>query len=155
MGIIKFSIEVDSPAEKVFIYISDEHAMLSLIRLPLGFKLSVKKLTENPLEVGSEYKVFLKMGCISLKLWDVKIIELVEDKLYHTKSISGLNIKSSKSIVEPIQSRTKLTRFVEYELPLSFLGEILDRLWIHRVLERKTAEWLQNIKKQIETERSI
>lgn len=154
MGIIKISTEIDVSVEKVFHLVKDEKRMLDLVPLPRG-KIYVEKLTEGPLQVGTEFSVAYRVGFFTLKLWTSKVIELVENRLYHTRSSSGFNFKASIWTLESLPRGTRLTRYVKYELPGSVIGKVVDRLWVNRWLKKKTTLWIKDIKKYLEKEERL
>lgn len=54
-------------------------------------------------------------------------------------------------IMKPIESGTKLTEVIDYELPYSHLGKILDKVAVGKHMEKFAKEELENLKGILES----
>ncbi len=55
-----------------------------------------------------------------------------------------------RQVVVPTDGGSRVELVVDYELPGSFLGEILDRLYVERRNEREAQHSLENLKDLLE-----
>ena len=57
---------------------------------------------------------------------------------------------SSLWVLEPTAKGTKLTYSMDYELPYSILGKLVDKLRVKKDIDKSVAEMMENIKKGLE-----
>jgi hypothetical protein len=53
-------------------------------------------------------------------------------------------------ILEPTEKGTLLTHEIEYKLPYSFLGKIIDKVSVSKDVKKELEQWLPNAKKALE-----
>jgi uncharacterized membrane protein len=78
--------------------------------------------------------------------WDT---ETTEWDLYNRgawRSTAGTFTGIGSMTLNPIQSGTKATLMMDYELPYSFLGKTIDKLRICKIIEKGTISSLKNLK---------
>jgi hypothetical protein len=78
-----------------------------------------------------------------------EIVNLDENKL-HSKSVDGFNFTCLRWRIEPANGTTRLTRHVKIQMPYSFIGSLMEKLWAERTFKDTGKEWLQNIKRFLE-----
>jgi hypothetical protein len=90
-----------------------------------------------------------KQGGSKMK-WDMEVTEFVKNKkvVTHTDKPSSM---TNTLILEPTDKGTKLTHEVEYELPYSILGKVIDKLKVSKDVKKELNMWLPNAKKALET----
>ena len=85
--------------------------------------------------------------------FDEEAIEFVPNKKVTWRIIGAKQPfkMTSAWIFEPNANGTKLTNSGEYSLPYSVLGVLLDKVMIHKDLEKGLIKFQENIKKALET----
>jgi len=81
--------------------------------------------------------------------WDMTLTYFEENKKvrWHTEKPSKM---TNTLILEPTSKGTMLTHIVEYELPYSYLGKIIDKFRVRKSVEKEMSSWLENAKNLIE-----
>jgi uncharacterized membrane protein len=142
------SIEIEAPVEKVFAFVIDVHNMTKTNSPEV--ETEVLSHDEGPVRVGYTIKVKAKVGGTEFELED-ECTELVENKKYSGRQKGGsLKKMEHTDLVEPTETGTKLTRIVEYELPYSLLGKILDKLKVQKAMEKGLDYSLKKTKELLE-----
>ena len=145
MARIERSIEAKAPIKKVWAF------MINFENYPSFFK-GLKKLeyiTEQRSGVGAKTHWVMESGGQEIE-WEAEITEWVENKKMAWRSTSGMKNNGYWSI-EPTEAGTKLTLMMEYELPGSILGKIIDKLKVEREFTEKIDESLEAGKKILES----
>jgi carbon monoxide dehydrogenase subunit G len=106
--------------------------------------------SKGPIGVGTTMHVVGKAGRSKAELY-MEITEFERNKKLNMRTIGASTFKAnvSKSI-EPTAKGTKLTFTNDYELPYSILGKMVDKLMIHKNIEKKMERYQTNMKKALE-----
>jgi len=127
MAKIEAKIEIEAPVEKVFDYVADvaeTHAKF--------FRFVLKVEATSALKRGPDatYKYDVKSG--GIKTWfENKVTSYVENELMEFKSIGGMK-NEGRWAFAPTEKGTEVTFSMDYELPASYLGKMLDKLFVER-----------------------
>ena len=148
MGRIEKSIEIRAPPEKVW-------EMLALDRLlewEEGYKGDLKSVeyTSKVHTPKDKYRVGASAHGIPKKQgeYNLEITESLEnEKMMYRFDVGKFSVMVTY-ILEPVEEGTKLTYAVDYEMPWSILGKIIEKLYYRRHTEK---EW----KRSLETFKSI
>ncbi len=134
MGRIEKSIEIKAPVEKVFAFIIDFD---NFVRTqPPEMKLEVLSRDEGLVRVGFTVKARAEFGGRVFEVED-ETTELVKNKRFSGRQKGGAFKKLEHTdLVEPTESGTKYTSIMEYELPYSLLGKIIDKLKVQKDIEK-------------------
>lgn len=82
--------------------------------------------------------------------FDVEITEVVENEKIALRSTGG-NMKGSwVTTLSPTKTGTKMTEVVEYELPYSVLGKLLDKLRFRQILDNSFKVGFKKLKDMME-----
>ena len=146
MAKVTKSIEIEASPEKVFAFINDQEKMNELSK---GFS-EAKYTSKGPVGVGSTLHIVGKAGGSQAE-WDMEITEFEKNKKVSMRSIgaSGLKMQGSHTL-EPTAKGTRLTMTMEYELPGSILGKIIDKLKVSKDIEKSVEKQLMDVKKALE-----
>lgn len=140
------SIEIEAPPEKVFAFITDMEKMNEITK---GFQ-ETSYTSKGPVGVGSTMHVVGKAGG-SQEEFDMEITEFEKNKKIIMRTIGASKLKVQTSdILEPTANGTKLTGTMDYELPYSILGKIVDKLRVSKDLEKTMEKNQRNLKKALE-----
>jgi carbon monoxide dehydrogenase subunit G len=142
LGKFTKSIEIEASPEKVFTFINDDKKMNDSFKT-----VKVETTSKGPLGVGTTRHF---VGAAGGK-WDGEITEFVENKKIASHTIGKGDMKITDSwILEPTVKGTKLTWNMDYELPYSLLGRIVDKVRVSKVIEKDIDQMLESVKKTLE-----
>jgi len=147
---IEKSIVIEAPVEKVFAFVTDFDNFLKASSPEI--KMEVLSRDEGPCRVGHTIKARAEAGG---QVWEVEVetTELVKNKR-QTVSQKGGPFKKMlmTDTFEPTEGGTKWTAGIEYELPYSILGKIIDNLKFRKDIEKGHDYYMNNTKELIEKE---
>jgi uncharacterized protein YndB with AHSA1/START domain len=138
------SIEIEASPEEVFNFIIDTEKMN---KAHGGFTKG-EYTSKGPVGLGTIMHMVGKHGGSNME-WDMEVTEFVKNKKFTTHTDKPSKMTNSL-ILEPTDMGTKLTHEVEYELPYSILGKIIDKLKVSRDVKKELEMWLPNTKKALE-----
>jgi uncharacterized membrane protein len=143
---VQQSILIQAPPEAVFDLIANQPE-----RMPewwRAFELQAR-VTPPPTMVGSVSRYVYNMMGVKIK-GEHQVIEMDENAHLLVKTTSGIDSLFEFHFV-PVDGGTELSVRVEYALPGSVLGQLLNRLTIEQRNERDLTDGLQNLKQIVET----
>ncbi|MFB0557505.1 MAG: SRPBCC family protein, partial [Candidatus Bathyarchaeia archaeon] len=98
--------------------------------------------------VGATYHV---VGAMEPKgVFDVEITEYVENEKAIWRSTAGNFTAFGTTTLTPTDSGTLLTFVIDYELPFSILGKIVDKIRVSKDIERSIEKGLKKMKETLE-----
>ena len=147
MANVTKSIEIKASPEKVFNWGLDLKNWNDATK---GFT-ELEQTSKGPFGLGTTMHVVAKGGGQQVES-DLEVTEFVKDKKVVMHSVGAGKFKMTGSwAYEPTAKGTKVTYSMDYELPYSILGKLVDKLRVHKDIEKNNTETLENIKKAIET----
>ena len=147
MPYVEQSITIYAPPYVVFDLVANQPE-----RMPEwwhAFELQTR-VSPPPTAVGSVSRYVYNMMGVKIK-GEHQVVEMDENARLVVKTSSGID-SAFEFTFAPTNGGTELTVRVEYTLPGSVLGQLLNRLAIEQRNERDLAEGLQNLKQIVETE---
>ena len=142
MGKFTKSIEIEASPEKVFTFINDDKKLNEANK-----DVKVETTSEGPVGVGTTRHF---VGAAGGK-WDMETTEFVKNKKIAARTIGAGDMKITESwTLEPTAKGTKLTTSMDYELPYSLLGKLVDKVRVSKFIEKNIDQMLENIKKALE-----
>ncbi len=146
LGKLTKSIEIEASPEKVFIFINDTKKMNEASK---GFA-EMEYTSEGPVGVGTTRHHIAKIGGQERES-DMEITEFVKNKKMSDHTIGASKAKMTDSwTLEPTAKGTKLAVSMDYEVPYSVLGKVIDKLKVSKDLDKVMGKMLENIKKALE-----
>ena len=150
MGRIEKTIVINAPVEKVFAFVNDFDNFIKT--QPPEVEMESLSQDEGPCRVGFKRMVRSKIGGQVLES-EVEYTEFVENKKTTLQQKGGSMKKLVMSdLFEPIDGGTKFTSMIEYELPYSLLGKLLDKLKIQKEIEKSHDYSTKKTKELLEKE---
>jgi carbon monoxide dehydrogenase subunit G len=141
------SIEIEASPEKVWALIFDLKKMNEITK---GFSEG-EYTSKGPIGIGTTMHYVGKAGGQQAE-FDTEINELEKNKKVSVHTIGGSKLKIKNSFtLEPTAKGTKLTTTMDYELPYSILGKIVDKLKVSKDMEKMAEKQLGGMKKSLET----
>ena len=144
MARIEKSIEINASAERVW-------PMVYWDRVPEWMD-QVKKATytsEYKDRLGATAHVMGKTGSIKAQ-WDAETTEWAENERFAWRTFAGSFTGFGSMTLAPVRAGIKATFVMDYDLPYSFLGRLVDKLRFSRDLERGTERALRKLKELAE-----
>ena len=144
MAKIRKSIEIDAPLEAVFNYIKDLENMPEWMTSCESHKIT----SEQKYGVGTTTHCVMEQAGRIIE-WDAVVTEYIENRkqAWHCD-------KPSKNDgifeFEPTEEGTKVTFTMDYDLPYSILGMIIDKLKVSKAIEKNVDEGLTKLKEILE-----
>ena len=139
------SIEIGASPEKVFTFINDTKKMNDAMK---GW--AEGESTSKVVGVGATMH-YVGVAGGSQAEWDMEVTEFVKNKKVAMRTIGASKFKMTNSwVLEPTTKGTKSTFSMEYEVPYSVLGKLVDKLKVSKDMEKSMSKMLENMKKALE-----
>ena len=141
---IEKSIEIKASPEKIW-------PLVTWDRVPEYYD-SIKKVewtSKDKDKVGSTVHVTSEIAGVK-GVFDAEITESIENKKAAWRTTSGNPTMIYSLTLDPTKTGTKLTTAADYELPYSILGKLIDKMRVHKALEKDAEKTLQKIKDTVE-----
>jgi carbon monoxide dehydrogenase subunit G len=140
-------IEIEAPPEEVFAFLLDKEKMNKATK---GFS-KYEHITSGPVGVGSRMHYVTGSGRSKME-FDSEVLEFVRNEKFVSHTVGESKFKGKASItLEPTAKGTRMNYSMEYELPYSVLGKLIDKVTVHKKMEEGISNNLENIKKALET----
>ena len=139
MAKVERSITINATPEKI-------NSTIKWERFPEWFD-SFKKVewtSEVKEQVGSTLHIISEIAGMKAE-YDAEIIEFTDNTL-RWRTTGGNFTAISTGILNPIKTGTEFTIGIDYELPFSILGKMIDKLRVHKAMERDIEKGLKGIK---------
>jgi uncharacterized membrane protein len=138
------SIEIQAPPEKVW-------PMIAWEKTPewyAPFK-KVEHVSGESRKVGEIVRVIGEIAGVKAD-WNAETTEVVENEKASWRTTSGNFTGFGSNTLTRTKTGTKVTQTMEYDLPYSFLGKIIDKLRVHKAMEKSFEVGLKKLKDMIE-----
>jgi uncharacterized membrane protein len=136
---VEKSIEIHASPEKI-------NSILKWERFPEWFD-SFKKVewtSKEKEKVGSMVHITSEIAGMKTE-YDAEIVEFTKNTL-RWRTIGGNFTAISTGTLSPTDSGTDFTISIDYELPYSILGKMIDKLRAHKAMEKDLEKGLKGIK---------
>lgn len=147
MPYVEQSILIQAPAEAVFRLIAHEPERMAEWWPPIELQ---ERVTPPPTTVGSIAHYVYNMMNVSIR-GEHEVLEMNENRRLVVKTISGIDSRFEFDFLRE-NNATRLTIRVDYSLPGSVIGQMVNRLIIEERNQKDLQEGLENLKKIIENE---
>jgi len=141
---IEKSIEIKTSPEKVW-------PMVAWEKLPEwfeGFK-KVECTSKGKHGVGETVHIISEAAGVKAE-WDAETTEVIENEKAAWRSTGGNFTGIGSTALSPTKAGTKVTIVMDYELPYSVLGKLIDKLRVHKALEKSFDIGLKKLKDILE-----
>ncbi len=134
MGRIENSIEIEAPIEEVFAFYVDPRNLEKTV--PEDVEMKVEMTSEGPIGVGSTWRLYGVLAGRKLET-ESESIEFEENRRAKSRQTKGdMKRYDISQVFESTDAGTKVSTTLDYELPYSVLGKLLDKLKAGKELER-------------------
>ena len=104
--------------------------------------------SEKRAGVGATFRI---IGAIEPKAeFDVEITEYVENEKAIWRSTAGNFTAFGSTTLNPTEAGTEITFVIDYKLPYSILGKIVDKLMVSREIRKDIERAFENLKNILE-----
>ena len=140
------SIEIAASPEKVFAFLLDNKKMNEASK---GFS-KYEYITSGPVGEGTKMHYVTGSGASTME-FDSEVIEFVKNEKFVSHTIGDSKFKGTVTItLEPITKGTRLNYLMDYKMPYSVIGKLIDKVSVHKKMEAGISNALENGKKAIE-----
>jgi carbon monoxide dehydrogenase subunit G len=140
------TIEIEVSPEKAFAFLLDQEKMNKAAK---GFS-EFEYTSKGPVGVGTTMHYVTGSGNSTME-FDSEVIEFERNKKFVSHTIGASKFKGTASFtLEPTAKGTKITYSMEYEMPYSVLGKLIDKVSVHKKMEEGITNALENGKKALE-----
>jgi uncharacterized membrane protein len=141
---IEKSIEINAPLEKAW-------SLMTWEKTPEWYepfkKVVVTSKDKNV--VGETVHISGEIAGIKAE-WDAETTERIENKMHSWRSTGGSFTGFGSFVFSPTKAGTKLTAMMDYEMPYSIFGKLIDKLRVHKAMEKSVDDGLKKIKAMAE-----
>jgi carbon monoxide dehydrogenase subunit G len=146
MRTITKTIEIEVSPEKAFAFLLDKEKMNEASK---GFS-QFEYTSKGPVGVGTTMHYVTGSGNSTME-FDSEVIEFVKNEKFVSHTIAAGKFKGTASFtLEPTTKGTKVTYSMDYEMPYSVLGKLIDKVSVHKKMEKGISDALENGKKALE-----
>jgi carbon monoxide dehydrogenase subunit G len=139
------SFEFEAPPEKVWAFLSDMEKMNEISKGYTEFKQTSK----GPVGVGTTYHWISSAGGPRAET-DMEITEFEKNKKLTMRTIRSKFKMQQTATLEPTAKGTKLTYIMDYNMPYSIFGRIVDKLSVQKTLDKNLEKMASDMKKALE-----
>ena len=144
MARIGESIEIRAPPKRIW-------HLLFWDRIPEWLEI-IKKVeynSNNRAGVGVTAHVIGETEGIRVE-WNVEITECIKNKELIWRSVAGDITAVGLTTLNPTETGTKVTFVIDYDLPSSILGKIIDKIKVSKEINKEFMRGLDKLKKILE-----
>lgn len=141
---IEKSIEIAASPEKIY----SKGVWEKILEWHSGFN-TVEWTSEEKNKVGSTLHVTGEVAGIKAEV-DIEITEWRDNEMVAWRTLRGSIKGSGSASMVPTKFGTKYTVVIEYQLPYSIFGKIIDRMNVHKTIEKICDDALKKLKEEVE-----
>ncbi len=144
MARIEKSVEINASPRDVW-------QLITWDRVPDWYN-SIKKVewtSKGKMEVGATVHVLSNIAGARGE-WDAEITEFVDNQSVSWRTTSGNPTIIYHATLIPKETGSKVTTAFDYDMPYSIFGKIIDKLRVHKALEKESQDALRKIKNAAE-----
>ncbi|MEM0364447.1 MAG: SRPBCC family protein [Candidatus Nitrosocaldus sp.] len=155
MATISKEVIINAPVKEVFTYFARPEHMSEQFPKEIGMNVIPIEVKEG-FGVGTVFRITGNFGGKVLE-WDCETLEYIPERKIVAKQIDGPFKKWIITVeFEDLgEDRTRTRMTVDYDLPLSFIGSIMDKMKIEKEAERGIENGLYRVKALLEGTGSI
>ncbi len=141
---IEKSIEINATPEKIWPLIQWE----KIPEWHTEFK-KIEVTSKDKYKVGSTVHEIIEVGG-TIREMDAEITEFTENEKVAWRTTGGAFTASGYFALSPTKAGTKVTQMMDYELPYSVFGKLIDKLRVHKAIDESYDVALKKLKDIIE-----
>ena len=143
---IEKSIEINTPPEKAW----PKFKWDTLPEWQPEFK-TIEWTSKDKDKVGSTLHLTGELAGTKTE-FDLELTEMIENEKMAYRTTRGNLTAAGFVTLQPTKAGTKVTMMIDYELPYSVLGKLIDKLRVHKALDKSYDNALKKLKDVLEKE---
>ena len=147
MPYVEQSIDIQAPVEAVYDMIANQPERMADWWPPIELQ---ERVTPPPTDLGSVSRYVYNMMGVKIR-GEHEVLEMIPNEHLRVKTTSGIDSQFDFHFA-PSGNGTNLTIRVDYTLPGSVIGQLLNKIAIERKNEQDLEEGLHNLKQIVENE---
>ena len=141
---IEKSIEINASPEKIWPIINWE----KLPEWHTDFK-TVEWTSKEKDKVGATVHITGETAGVKVEM-DLETTELIENEKVAFRTTGGNMTGLGYVSLSPTKTGTKVTEVIDYQLPYSILGKLIDKLRVHKAIDKSYDVALKKLKDMVE-----
>ena len=151
MGRVESSVEIEVPIEKVFVFFSNPK---NQERVFVDYSMKIEDVSKHPIGVGTRYRTSCVIAGIKAKPHLHELVEFEKNRRIVDREVKGgggsLRTEELTYTFGATDRGTKVTLTIDYKLPYSVIGEVLDKLRMRKAFEHFSKDGVQKAKEILE-----
>jgi ligand-binding SRPBCC domain-containing protein len=151
MGRVESSVEIEAPVEKVFVFFSNPKNQEKIF---VDYSMKMEDVSEQPPGVGTKYRTSCVVAGTKVKPHFHEVVEFEKNRRIVDREVKGGGGSMKKEELTyafgATDRGTKVTLTIDYKLPYSVIGEVLDKLRMRKAFENFSKDGVQRAKEIIE-----
>ena len=141
---IEQTINVEAPPEKVW-------PMVYYDKIPQWLEMIKKSefITKEKGVLGAKAHMVAEIAGIKAE-WDAETTEWTENERFAWRTTAGTFTGFGSMTLKPIKEGTKATVTMDYDLPYSFLGKLIDKLRVGKQMDKGFKVGMEKLKEIVE-----
>ena len=142
---VRMTEHFEAPIDEVF------NLLMNIERWPewMPGLVEVKQVTGPLDKVGTRIQEVMRVMGRKIESWD-EVVEVDRPRLWKIATPEGAMKGTATYRLLPAGTGTDFVGEGEYELPMGVLGEVADRLFLDKAMERQMRHALENFKAVVE-----
>jgi uncharacterized membrane protein len=145
---VEKSICINVPVETAYTLIADQPERMKEWWPPIELQ---ERVTPPPTIIGSRSQYVYNMLGIKIK-GEHEVLQLTPNEHLYVKTLTGIDSTFDFRFERVDSTKTQITISVDYRLPGSVLGRILDKVLLERENVKNLEQGLENLKTILEAE---
>ena len=151
MSRVESSVEIKAPIEKVFVFFSDP---MNQERVFADYGMKIEDVSKEPIGVGTRYRTSCVVAGIKAKPHLHELVEFEKNRRIVDREVKGgggsLKKEELTYAFGSTDRGTKVTLTIDYKLPYSVIGEVLDKLKMRKAFEDFSRHGVQKAREILE-----
>ena len=151
MGRVESSVEIEVPIEKVFVFFSNPKNQEKVF---VDYSMKIEDVSKQPIGVGTRYRTSCVIAGIKARPHLHELVEFEKNRRIVDREVKrgggSLNKEELTYAFGATDRGTKVTLTIDYKLPYSVIGEVLDKLRMRKAFENFSKDGVQKAKEILE-----
>jgi ligand-binding SRPBCC domain-containing protein len=151
MGRVESSVEIVAPIETVFVFFSNPKNQEKIFA---DYGMKIVDVSRQPIGVGTRYRTSCVLAGIKAKPHLHELVEFDKNRKIVDREVKGgggsLKKEELTYTFGSTDRGTKVALTIDYKLPYSVIGEVLDKLRMRKAFENFCKDGVEKAKRILE-----
>ena len=151
MGRVESSVDIEVPIEQVFVFFSNPR---NQERVFVDYSMKIEDVSKQPIGVGTKYRTSCVIAGIKAKPHLHELVEFEKNRRIVDREVKGgggsLNKEELTYAFGSTDRGTRVTLTIDYSLPYSVIGKVLDKVRMRKAFADFSKDGLQKAKQILE-----